>query len=91
MRPQTEKVLNAFLSAPKRALTTGQLDDLPYIVCQSQEVSRLRQMGYVISCQRVKGTRSSLFTLESTPGELDVPDVKAQQWLPIGNGFEVRL
>lgn len=88
---QTEKVLNAFLTAPNRSLTTGQLDKLPYITCQRQEVSRLRQRGHIIVCERIKGTNSSTFTyIGFSDTAIYKPDAKCTQWHPIGNGFEAQ-
>ncbi len=59
---QTARVLAAFLAAPNKSLKTGDIQRIPYCASGRQEVSRLRAQGHTIGCQRIKGTKSSLFT-----------------------------
>ncbi len=59
---QTQKVLEAFLAAPYMTMTTAEIDKIPYITCQRQEISRLRKLGHIILCERIKGKNQSKFT-----------------------------
>lgn len=87
---QSQRVLEAFLAAPGRKLTTAQIDSIPFMTNQRARISDLRKLGHVFHVERIEGKHQSVFTymghLEPVPY---VPDVKAMQWHPLPNSFEV--
>ncbi len=89
---QCETILEAFLSAPNKTLTTGQLRRF-YIANPNARVSQLKAQGHVIVGTKIGGktTQWKFEYLGKTEPVPMIPSVKAMQWHPLPNGFEVRL
>jgi len=91
---QNERVLAAFLSAPRKTLTTVQVKEFPFVANAKARISNLRELGHAIVCEKIPGTKQSRFIYKGyTPIAASLVETRQYQpiggWRPIANGFQV--